>query len=830
MRNSRRQGKHAKISFMTANGLGNRSTAARNSCHSKLNMDLVSRSTLPTPSGLSVYNLDLPISQLAPTCNMWASLKARRRIRRKSCYGSGGRRRLSSRSLTSSRTLERKKRQIIKRPLKDSRSSVGSKGDGVGSRFSWPQIRSTNFQIGSDVFVDHCVLQCQAGFSGMCTIKPISVQLDAALQATSNFSLDLNPFNLALEYDRFISEHGYSSPSWEPGVKRSNSHISVSASSSVKDMMRKDDTSHLAQFFYADEALNLVAAELDSFDGRKDPERCTTLVNHLRQCQDKVLNICNKIMDELIPSDRADRDFRVKFPDDVMQDNLAGQLWFGAECLAAGSSIMNRETESRQMRPLATALTKSLETVRSLLREAALRSHNAFPNDLQTDRLIESLKSVVDRTSDAGDGRPVRSCSHVHDTEVGHRYWPPHISPRAAVPFAKLSHVRHVPTFQGKRPARKTLVNRIQAAGARLRFEGTTTETGSRWRKCRVLRRTSLAPIESECCERGEDAVEWGERETEAAPSWVPDQAAPTCMSCTAPFTVVRRRHHCRNCGKLLQDISRPSSTARELARVAGVSRLWRSLVNCGPIWRRHCRSEQWDSLEKMVNNFKSHVPLSLVKPGLDSLEPLCPWRINYERNRGLPVSWARNRTVRYRLSDPTDPAITCISCDGIHVAMARLDGSVTVLNVERLPFFVKEFRALLPSPIIQVVDGERVFVAVRDFQCVYVWDKSGKRVDTIHINNRMCKIRDMILHEGCLYLIYAASRSIRHVTGQLRDQSQLRDQTQLRDQIQLRDQSQLRVQTQLRDQTHQCSNYYCMHSAMHSDGLINIESIQIHY
>lgn len=36
-------------------------------------------------------------------------------------------------------------------------------------------------------------------------------------------------------------------------------------------------------------------------------------------------------MDEMIPNERADRDFRVKFPDDVMQDNLAGQLWFGAE-------------------------------------------------------------------------------------------------------------------------------------------------------------------------------------------------------------------------------------------------------------------------------------------------------------------------------------------------------------------------------------------------------------------------------------------------------------------------------------------------------------------
>ena len=36
-------------------------------------------------------------------------------------------------------------------------------------------------------------------------------------------------------------------------------------------------------------------------------------------------------MDQVIPDERASRDFRVKFPDDVMQENLAGQLWFGAE-------------------------------------------------------------------------------------------------------------------------------------------------------------------------------------------------------------------------------------------------------------------------------------------------------------------------------------------------------------------------------------------------------------------------------------------------------------------------------------------------------------------
>ncbi len=75
----------------------------------------------------------------------------------------------------------------------------------------------------------------------------------------------------------------------------------------------------------------MVASELDSFDGRKDPERCSALVNQLRMCQDRVLTIIGNIMDEAILDRRSSRDFRVKFPDDVLQESLAGQLWFGAE-------------------------------------------------------------------------------------------------------------------------------------------------------------------------------------------------------------------------------------------------------------------------------------------------------------------------------------------------------------------------------------------------------------------------------------------------------------------------------------------------------------------
>lgn len=33
---------------------------------------------------------------------------------------------------------------------------------------------------------------------------------------------------------------------------------------------------------------------------------------------------------------------------------------------------------------------------------------------------------------------------------------------------------------------------------------------------------------------------------TESPPKWIPDNAAPRCMSCESSFTAFRRRHHCR--------------------------------------------------------------------------------------------------------------------------------------------------------------------------------------------------------------------------------------------------------------------------------------------
>ncbi|CAG2100112.1 unnamed protein product [Medioppia subpectinata] len=143
----------------------------------------------------------------------------------------------------------------------------------------------------------------------------------------------------------------------------------LSQSTGVSRMCFANNT--LLDLYYADEELNGIAHQLDSFDGRKDPIRCTHLVNQLRSAQDKVITYIFKLMDEW-HCVRTSRDYRIKFPDDLLTgegaESLNGQIWFGAECLAAGSNIMNHESESALLRPMAKSLTTTLDQLRLDLR------------------------------------------------------------------------------------------------------------------------------------------------------------------------------------------------------------------------------------------------------------------------------------------------------------------------------------------------------------------------------------------------------------------------------------------------------------------------------
>lgn len=136
----------------------------------------------------------------------------------------------------------------------------------------------------------------------------------------------------------------------------------------------------LMRLYDADAELKAISSELDSFDGKKDPIRCNLLVNQLRTAQDKVISLLFQLMDDC-SCERASRDYRMKFPDEILlsegSESLNGQIWFGAECLSAGSNILNHNKESTMLRPMAKTLTTHLDSLRNDLRDLVISGGGA---------------------------------------------------------------------------------------------------------------------------------------------------------------------------------------------------------------------------------------------------------------------------------------------------------------------------------------------------------------------------------------------------------------------------------------------------------------------
>ncbi|XP_067899035.1 lateral signaling target protein 2 homolog isoform X2 [Heterodontus francisci] len=154
----------------------------------------------------------------------------------------------------------------------------------------------------------------------------------------------------------------------------------------VKRWLHKPKRSNphpLAQFFYADKEVTQVMTELNNVNLHSDPQLYMVQLNNLRTRQDHMLQIINQIMDNCIPDERPNRDFHIKFPDEVLQEHLGVQLWFAAECLVAGSLIEVHESEMLLLCPLAEDLLHSLEEVRYLLREQCLSDYTTYTDDIK---------------------------------------------------------------------------------------------------------------------------------------------------------------------------------------------------------------------------------------------------------------------------------------------------------------------------------------------------------------------------------------------------------------------------------------------------------------
>ncbi|KAF7249551.1 hypothetical protein EYD10_04243 [Varanus komodoensis] len=143
-------------------------------------------------------------------------------------------------------------------------------------------------------------------------------------------------------------------------------------------MLQRSDPRLLSQFFYADERVTRVVTEINCLDVETDPQQYLVLLNQLHLSQAELLSIIERIMDECIPKERHGRDYVIKFPEDLLVDNLRNHLLFAAECLMARTYIDVDEADGVRLRPLAKDLLCSLELVRTVLREQSLNQPGPF--------------------------------------------------------------------------------------------------------------------------------------------------------------------------------------------------------------------------------------------------------------------------------------------------------------------------------------------------------------------------------------------------------------------------------------------------------------------
>ncbi|XP_023791592.1 lateral signaling target protein 2 homolog isoform X1 [Cyanistes caeruleus] len=102
-------------------------------------------------------------------------------------------------------------------------------------------------------------------------------------------------------------------------------------------------------------------------------------------------------MEECIPTQRHSRDYLVKFPEELLVDNLGNHMLFAAECLLAGTFLEMEESDGAQLRPQARNLLCSLELVRTVLREQSLSQPSSYPEPvravlIQFDRLFAEFE------------------------------------------------------------------------------------------------------------------------------------------------------------------------------------------------------------------------------------------------------------------------------------------------------------------------------------------------------------------------------------------------------------------------------------------------------
>ncbi|XP_073507285.1 lateral signaling target protein 2 homolog [Phyllobates terribilis] len=160
---------------------------------------------------------------------------------------------------------------------------------------------------------------------------------------------------------------------------------------------KKSDPRLLAKFFHVDEEVSTIVHELQCLDVRKDPQNYLVLLSQLHNCQERLLAILEQILEQCVPTKRRQRDYHLKFPDDIVNNTMTTHLLFAAELLVGGTYVEVEEADGILLRPLAQELLRSLEGLRRVLREQSLEDPGIYPESthksmLQYDNLCAEFE------------------------------------------------------------------------------------------------------------------------------------------------------------------------------------------------------------------------------------------------------------------------------------------------------------------------------------------------------------------------------------------------------------------------------------------------------
>ncbi|XP_069100608.1 uncharacterized protein [Pleurodeles waltl] len=115
---------------------------------------------------------------------------------------------------------------------------------------------------------------------------------------------------------------------------------------------------------------------------QKDPQHYLSLLNQLHATQERMLTLIAQISEQCIPQQLHRREYQMKFPDDLLNDNMSSQMLFAAELLVSGTYIEVAEADGIILSPLARDVLYSLEELRTLLREQSLTDPSTYTESI----------------------------------------------------------------------------------------------------------------------------------------------------------------------------------------------------------------------------------------------------------------------------------------------------------------------------------------------------------------------------------------------------------------------------------------------------------------